>query len=189
MESPFGEEPEFPMPLLQRSEETDNTDQHFWSCDIEQRLEAIQDNSAQQALISKQEYLDLMYLQKFFKIPVIVLSGINSVFAVGLNAYASQSAVSIINCLLAFVCATVGSIELYLNISKKIEVSLNSFQSFYLLSIKINNTLKLDREHRSELDGRKFLSDCLNEYEQLFSQNNVSPENIIDKLVHIELKS
>jgi hypothetical protein len=188
MENLFEEKIEFPQPLLMRHQ-TDTTDEHNWSHDLEQRLEAIQDNSAQQAQISKQQYLELMYIQKFFKIPVIVLSGINSVFAVGLNAYASQSAVSIINCLLAFVCATVGSIELYLNISKKIEVSLNSFQSFYLLSIKINNTLKLDREHRNELDGRKFLSDCLNEYEQLFSQNNVSPENINDKLVHIELKS
>jgi hypothetical protein len=186
----FGEEKiEFPMSPLIRSEETDKTDEHNWSCDLERRLEAIQDNSAQQALVSKQEYLDLMYLQRFFKIPVIVLSGINSVFAVGLNAYASQSAVSIINCILAFICATIGSIELYLNISKKIEISLSSFQSFYLLSIKINNTLKLDREHRSILDGQKFLADCLNEYEQLFSQNNVSPENINDKLIHIELKS
>lgn len=184
----FGEEKtEFPMPLLVRSEETDKTDEHNWSQDIEKRLEAIQDNSAQQALISKQEYLELMNQQKFFKIPVIVLSGINSVFAVGLNAYASQSAVSIINCVLAFVCATIGSIELYLNITKKIEISLSSFQSFYLLSIKINSTLKLDREHRCELDGRKFLADCLNEYEQLFSQNNVSPQNIEDRLITIKV--
>jgi hypothetical protein len=187
MENLFEEKQDFPLPLLMRSE-SDKTDEHNWSCDIEKRLEAIQDNSAQQALVSKQEYLALMYIQKFFKIPVIVLSGINSVFAVGLNNYASQSVVSILNCILAFMCATIGSIELYLNISKKIEVSLNSFQSFYLLSIKINSTLKLDREHRSELDGRKFLADCLNEYESLFTQNNVSPVNINDKLIHIELK-
>jgi hypothetical protein len=180
----FGEEKEFPMSPLIRSEETDKTDEHNWSKDIEDRLEAIQDNSAQQSLISKQEYLDLMQLQKFFKIPVIVLSGINSVFAVGLNAYASQSAVSIINCILAFVCATIGSIELYLNINRKIEISLASFQSFYLLSVKINSTLKLEREHRTVLDGRAFLVDCLNEYETLFTQNNVSPANITDKLVN-----
>ena len=180
----FGEEKtEFPMSPLIRSEESDKTDEHNWSADLEKRLEAIQDNSAQQALISKREYLELMNQQKFFKIPVIVLSGINSVFAVGLNAYASQDAVSIINCVLAFVCATIGSIELYLNISKKIEIALSSFQSFYLLSIKINSTLKLDREHRSILDGQKFLSDCLNEYEQLFTNNNVSPVNIEDRLV------
>jgi hypothetical protein len=188
MENLFESRNEFPISPLIRSEETDNTDEHNWSCDLEKRLEAIQDNSAQQALVSKQEYLDLINLQRFFKIPVIVLSGINSVFAVGLNAYASQSAVSIINCILAFICATIGSIELYLQINRKIEISLTSFRSFYLLSIKINNTLKLEREHRSILDGKTFLADCLNEYESLFSQNNVSPENIDDKLIHIELK-
>jgi len=183
MENLFESKNEFPMSPLIRSEETDTTDEHNWSEDIEKRLEAIQDNSAQQALVSKQEYLELTNQQKYFKIPVIVLSGINSVFAVGLNAYASQDAVSIINCILAFICATIGSIELYLNLAKKIEISLSSFQSFYLLSIKINNTLKLDREHRTILDGRAFLSDCLNEYEQLFSNNNVSPAIIDDKLV------
>jgi len=188
MENLFEEKIEFPMSPLIRSGESDRTDQHNWSEDLEKRLEAIQDNSAQQALISKQEYLDLMNQQKFFKIPVIVLSGINSVFAVGLNAYASQSAVSIINCILAFVCATIGSIELYLNITRKIEVSLSSFQSFYLLSIKINNTLKLEREHRTILDGRAFLADCLNEYESLFTNNNVSPININDKLVMVKIE-
>lgn len=183
----FGEEKtEFPMPLLVRSEETDKTDDtHLWTNDIEQSLGAIQDNSAQQALVSKQEYLDLLYIQKFFKIPVIVLSGMNSIFAVGLNTYASQDTVSIINCILAFICATIGSVELYLNITKKIEVSLSSFQSFYLLSIKINNTLKLQREHRSELDARKYLADCLNEYESLFKANNVNPVNINDKLIEV----
>jgi hypothetical protein len=183
MENLFESKNDFPMSPLVRSDETDTTDEHNWSADVEERLEAIQNNSSQQALVSKSEYLELLYLQRFFKIPVIVLSGINSVFAVGLNSYASQSAVSIINCILAFACATIGSIELYLNISKKIEISLASFQSFYLLSIKIKSTLKLEREHRSELDGRKFLADCLNEYEQLFTQNNVNPKNIEDKLI------
>jgi hypothetical protein len=183
MENLFESKNDFPMSPLVRSDETDTTDEHNWSADVEERLEAIQNNSSQQALVSKSEYLELLYLQRFFKIPVIVLSGINSVFAVGLNSYASQSAVSIINCVLAFTCATIGSIELYLNISKKIEISLASFQSFYLLSIKIKSTLKLEREHRSELDGRKFLADCLNEYEQLFTQNNVNPKNIEDKLI------
>ena len=180
MESPFEEE-KFPIPLLMRSEPTDDKS-HLWSNDIEERLEAIQNNSAQQALVSKQEYLDLIYLQKFFKIPVIVLSGINSVFAVGLNNYASQDAVSIINCILAFICSVIGSVELYLNISKKIEISLASFQSFYLLSVKINNTLKLKRDNRCELDARKFLDDCLNEYESIFKTNNVNQSNINDRL-------
>ena len=164
------------------------TDEHNWSDDVENRLEAILYNSSQQSEISKKEYLNLLYLQKFFKIPVIFASGINSVFAVGLVNYTSQDAVSILNCLLSFFCATIGSVELYLNISKRIEISLSSFHSFYLLSVKIKTTLRLEREHRSVLDGRKFLADCLNEYETLFSQNNVSPETINDKLIGIEIK-
>ena len=175
------------MPLLERSEPTNETDEHHWSRDVEDQLQNIEENARQQAFISKQQYLDLLYIQKFFKIPTIIISGINSVFAIGLNSYIEQGTVSILNCILAFICATIGSLELYLNISKRIEISLASYQSFYLLSVKINNCLRLDRKHRDECDGRKVLTECLNEYENLFQANNVSPKTIDDKLTGIEV--
>jgi len=188
MENLFESRNDFPISPLVRSEETDETDEHKWSKDVEERLVAIEHNSAQQVEISKKQYLALIELQKWFKIPVIVLAGINAIFSVGLNQYASQNAVSLINCILSFICGTIGSVELYLNITKKIEIALNSYQSFYLLSIKINNTLKLDRDHRNEMDGQKFLGDCLNEYEKLFQSNNVSPDEYNDTLIEIKIR-
>ena len=174
------------MPLLVRSE-SDKTDENHWSKDVEDQLQNIEENARQQAMISKQQYLELLFIQKFFKIPTIIISGVNSVFAIGLSGYVKQDTVSILNCVLAFICATIGSVELYLNISKRIEISLASYQSFYLLSVKINNCLRLDRRHRDECDGRKVLTECLNEYENLFQANNVSPKTIDDKLTGIEL--
>jgi hypothetical protein len=167
---------------------TDKTDEHNWSKDVEDQLQAIEENSIQQAEISKKQYLDLIYLQKYFKIPVIVISGLNSIFAIGLNNFMEQNIVSVLNCILGFIVATMGSIELYLGITKKMDIALNSYQSFYLLSVKINNCLRLDRDHRSEMDGRGFLISCLNEYEQLFSQNNITSDIYFDKLTNIELK-
>ena len=67
------------MPLLVRSE-SDKTDEHHWSKDVEDQLQNIEENARQQAMISKQQYLDLLFIQKFFKIPTIIISGINSVF-------------------------------------------------------------------------------------------------------------
>jgi len=166
---------------------SDKTDEHNWSKDIEEQLENIKENSRQQADISKRQYLELLFLQKYFKIPVIVLSGLNSIFAIGLNNFMEQNIVSILNCIIGFIVATMGSIELYLGITKKMDIALNSYQSFYLLSIKINNCLRLEREHRTENDAKAFLTACLAEYEQLFSQNNISNEYYEDKLTNIEL--
>lgn len=166
---------------------TDKTDEHNWSNDVETQLQNIEVNSKQQADISKAQYLELIFLQKYFKIPVIVISGLNSVFAIGLNSFVPQNGVSIINCILAFIVATMGSIELYLGITKRMDIALNSYQSFYLLSVKINNCLRLERQHREQMDGRAFLVACLNEYEQLFTQNNITADKYEDKLTNIEI--
>ena len=166
---------------------TDKTDEHNWSHDVESQLQNIEVNSKQQADISKSQYLELIFLQKYFKIPVIAVSGLNSVFAIFLQSYIPQNAVSIINCILAFFVATMGSIELYLGITKKMDIALNSYQSFYLLSVKINNCLRLERSHREQMDGRAFLVACLNEYEQLFTQNNITADKYEDKLTNIEI--
>ena len=180
-----------PMPLLVRSEpeeKSEGDEEHNWHSDIETQLKKIEQNSFQQSQISKNEYLELVEIQKYFKLPVIIISGANSVFSIGLVSYLPQSTVSILNCVLAFICSVIGSIELYLNISRKMEVALTSYQSFYLLSVKIANTLKLERKRRNEIDGGKFLCDCLNEYETLFQANNVNIQGIDDNIVHIEMK-
>ena len=165
---------------------SDTTDDHNWSKDLEIQLSNIEKNSVIRCEIARNEYLQLIQIQKYFQIPVIIISGLNSIFAVGLNAYLSQSLVSIINCLLSFIISVIQSISLYLNINKKIETSLTTYREFYLLSIKINNCLRLERDHRDELDGRAFLKECLTDYEALFSNSNVNIIVIDDKLTNME---
>jgi hypothetical protein len=189
MENLFTELPEpLVMPELQRSEPDDETTEHDWSNDIEFQLKSIEQNSVQQANISKQNYLYLVYIQRYFAIPKIVLSSMISVFSIGLNNFISQSSVSILTCILGFIVATLGSIELYLGITRKVDIAMSSFQNFYLLSVKINNCLRLDRNHRNELNGRSFLTACLAEYEQIFQQNNITNDNYEDRLTNLELQ-
>ena len=165
----------------------DMTDNHNWSSDVETQLKNIELNSSKYAEISKNEYLELIKQIKYFKIPVIFFSGVNSVFAIGLNSFIDQSAVSIITCIISFCVSLLSSIELYLGLVRKIEIALQSYKDFYLLSIKINNCLRLDRNHRSELDGRNFLIECLTEYQQLFNRSNITSDTFNDKLVDIEM--
>jgi hypothetical protein len=184
---------ELPIPNLLRSDhhvetESDHTDEHGWSHDLEKQLENIKENAVQQSKIAKKQYLELVYIQKYFKIPVIVISSLNSIASISLTAWMSQNSVSLTTCFLSFIVATMGSIELYLGIARKIDVAYQSYQNFYLLSVRIQSCLKLEREHRSEMSGKKFLCDALSEYETLFSQNNVTYDNYDDFLLkEIEL--
>ena len=167
---------------------SDSTDElHSWHTSFEKQLENLKNNSSQQAEICRLKYLELKYVQKFFKIPTIIISGLNSIFAVGLNTYMSQTSVSIINCLLSFFVSVLSSVELYLELHKKAEIALNSYQEFYLLSININNVLRIERQFRVQSDGSAFLQECLATYERLFQANNVNEVLIDDQLSNINL--
>jgi len=160
-----------------------------WSEDIELLSKDIEHNCAKLSYIHKRNYIELHEQQKYFKIPIIVLSSCNSIFAVGLSSYMNQNLVSSVNCLLSLVSAIICSIELYIGLQKRIETELMSYRSFYLLSVKINNCLKLDREHREELSGSTFLNSIENEYRTLFNDSLIHNESINDALINsIELK-
>lgn len=165
------------------SVDDDLTGCHNWSNDIEHQLKNIETNCSKNADISKREYLLLTDQIKYFRIPVIFLSSINAIASVSLHSYMNQDAVSIITCLVSFSVSLISSIELYLGLQKKIEISLSSYRDYYLLSVKINNVLRLDRDHRCENDARIFLTECLTQYEQLFGKSNITPDCFDDKLV------
>jgi hypothetical protein len=170
-------------------EKSDITDTHNWSHDIEKQLQNIETNCSKNADISKKDYLELTNQIKYFRIPVIFLSSINAIASVSLTSYINQSSVSIITCLVSFTVSLISSVELYLGLQKKIETALSSYRDYYLLSVKINNCLRLDRDHRNENDARNFLTECLTQYEQLFGKSNITPECFDDKLVNITCKS
>jgi hypothetical protein len=83
------------------------------------------------------------------------------------------------------ICSIITSIELYLNLQKRIDVELTSYRAYYMLSVKIANTLHLEREHRQVKDGTSFLLEVENEYKQLFNEANVHQQTLDDNLVKI----
>ena len=154
-----------------------------WTSDIERLCKDIERNSSKLSEIHKVNYLALHTQSKYFKIPIIVLSSCNSIFAVGLNAYLNQDLVSSVNCIISLISAIICSIELYIGLQKRIENELFSYRNYYLLSVKINNCLKLDREHRKNLSGSDFLTEIESEYKTLFSDSLISTQSINDKLI------
>lgn len=134
-----------------------------WSEDEENILKVLSDKSFQMSEFHKKNYIRLEQQLKYYKIPVIVISGINSVVAVGMSEYLSQNAISATNCVLALVCGIIGSIELYLKISENMNREYISGRDFYLLHIDIKKTLALHMSNRN-VDGDVYLTAIYNKY-------------------------
>ena len=152
-----------------------------WCSDIENFLENIRINSVIFSNEHKRRYFTLNEKLKYYRLPVIVLSGINSIISVGLQPYIDQGSISMITCLLALSCSIIGSIELYLSIQKGMEAELISQRDFYLLSVDIFKTLSLVKEHRP-VPAKEYLDKCYNTYCKLIESSNAIASKLEDKL-------
>ncbi len=110
-------------------------------------------------------------LFSFFRIPLIVLSGLNSFIAVGLQAQIDQSTISIINSLLSLLCGILTSVELLWNLQKRMEIELDSHKSYYKLSIEILKFMELDETLKGS-DTKIYLNTVYKNYEQLITTSN-----------------
>ena len=161
-----------------------------WSDDIENVLESIRHNAFVMSEHHKKNYQSYKAQLKYYKIPVIIISGLNSVIAVGLQPYLEQGIISGSNCLLALLCGIIGSIELFLGISAGMENELVASKNFYLLAISIYKTLMLDRERRPVI-GRDFLEEVYSEYTKYYGSSALvtMSKKTNDKLAQIPLKN
>ena len=105
------------------SDASDGSDQtvESWSTDIETILSNLLENVNELQREHKAKYIALQSQLIYFRVPLIILSSVNSVFSVGLSAYVEQQAVSTINCLISLTCACISSVELFLNIHKNMD--------------------------------------------------------------------
>lgn len=154
---------------------------NVWTDDIEKILENIRINSVLISNEHKRKFFILKENLKYYRLPVIVLSGVNSIISVGLQPYVNQSIISILTCLLALVCSIIGSIELYLSIQKSMESELISQRDYYILSVDIYKTLSLEKQHRT-IPAKEYLDKCHNTYCKLIESSNTIALNLEDKL-------
>jgi len=158
-----------------------------WSNDMESVLDNIRKNSLLLSEHHKKAYLYYRSYLKYFRIPTIILSALNSVISIGLSAYVPQKFVSEITCVVSLVCGIITSIELYLNIQKYMESELMMSKDFYILSTDIFKALALDRANRG-MDGKTFLDNNYSTYCKLIENSNVSTSEMADNLTPIRLK-
>jgi len=157
-----------------------------WTDDIDGVLNNIRINCVILNKLHKQRYFELQSTLKYYRLPVIILNGANSIFAVGLQPYIQQGTISLTNSLIALTCGIIGSIELYFGIQKRLENDLISQRDYYLLSVDIFKTLSLDRANRP-VPAKDFLEKSYNTYTKLIESSSTLCRVKGDKLIPIDL--
>jgi len=157
-----------------------------YTTDRESVLEAIRLNCVRMADYHKKRFIYYKGQLKYFRIPVIIISGINSVVSVGMTAYIDQSTISGITCLLSLVCSIIGSVELFLQIQTSMEIELTSSKDFYLLAVDIFKTLSLQRENRIP-NASSYLDEKYQTYTKLIEASQIVNRRMRDSLAPLPI--
>lgn len=147
-------------------------------------LDSIRTNSVRLSAFHKKRYYKYKGYAKYFKIPLILLSGINSVASVGLQAYMEQRAISGFTCIVSLICAVITSIELYLGIQRTMENELLASKEFYLLAVDIHKIQTLEPTQRL-VNPRAYLDDKYKTYCKLIENSELLLSRMPDELTRI----
>ena len=155
-----------------------------WSDDVELVLGKIQTNCTTLSEYHRSKYNSLFECIKYFKIPVIVLSSISSVFGVMMQKFTTQTVVTVFTSCISLVVSVIGSLELFLGVNDKLTKELSSQKDTYNLAINISKMLLLSRVNRNQ-DGHQYLEESFNQYQQIITESNIKNTKVNDSLLSI----
>ena len=156
-----------------------------WTHDIEIILNKLRFKSLLLSKFHKTSYFKYHNLLKYFRIPVILLSGLNSVFNVALNNLIPIETASLLCCFLSLTVGIVGSIELFLQIQKQMDIHLNNSTKYCIIANDIDKMTTLDIENRST-DGLAFLEEYQNQFNSLMQTSIITDRQINKILMNID---
>lgn len=143
-----------------------------WTPKIDALLHILRENCNYMSKYHNFKYQFYKERLKWFRIPIIVLSAINAFTAVGLQPYTAQRNISTINSIISLLCGILTSVELFLNIQKKMENDLMSHKDYYTMSMDIFKMVSLDL-HKRNVNGRDFLDDKITDFKKLIQSSNI----------------
>jgi len=152
------------------------SNQDKWTVDIDQILESIRHNCIILSEYHRTQYFLLQKKLKYFRIPVIVVSSFAAFLNFGLQPYLDQNAVATICSVLSLFAGLLGSLELYLQIQKKMENELMNSRDYYLNAIDIYKVIRLERKNRNG-DGKTYLEERYNVFRKLIENSSLLIEN------------
>ena len=153
----------------------------LYTNDVDTLLEKIRVNCVLFSKAHKQRYLALEQSLKYYKLPVIVISGVSSLIAVS-QEYIPQYYITIINSVFGLCVSVICSVELYLGISVQLSKAAMLTKEFYELSIEIFKVLSMDINNRTE-NPMTFLESVFGRYSSLYANKDIVKFHIQDQLI------
>lgn len=147
-----------------------------WTSDIDQILENIRHNCIILSEYHRSQYFQLQKKLKYFRIPVILISSCAGFFNFGLQPYMDQNMIAMICSVMSLFVGLLGSMELYLQLQKKMESELDNSREYYLNAIDIYKVIRLDRKHRNG-EGKTYLEERYGVYRKLIESSNLVLED------------
>lgn len=156
--------------------------QPLFTADIEGILENIRINCAILTEYHRKDFLTLNNSIKYYRIPVLLLSSVASVWSVSGTAFLDQEIVSLTNCFLGLVAGTITSIELFVKLDEKMKLAEELSHKFYIISADIFKTLSLRDENRNQ-SGKDYLMEIFSNYLKLIEKSNILNKRVKDQLL------
>ena len=147
--------------------------------EVEELLEKLRVNCVQLEKYHRKEYYGLESWSKYFRMPILILAGVNATASVGLQEFLAQKWVSLGTCLIGMIISILTATELYLNISADMEMHLKCSKEYYAISVEIYKTLHLPYSQRSEA-GVSFLNKKYSAYLNLKKTSTLMTRRIYD---------
>ena len=153
-----------------------------FTTDVEEILDKIRMNSVVLYEYNRKQFLTFTDTLKWYRIPVLVLSSLASVWSISGTTFLDQKSVSLVNCMLGLSAGMITSLELFSKLDQKLKGAEDNAHRFYALSADIYKTLLLDDENRSK-EGVEYLNEVFNEYIKLSENAFLIDKKIKDQLL------
>jgi len=163
------------------------TPEEKWSHDIDIILNNLRLNCITMSEYHRMQYFQLQKKLKYFRIPVILLSSFSGFFNFGLQPYLNQDSIALICSIMSLFVGLLGSVELYLQLQKRMENELDNSKQYYLNAIDIYKVIKLELRNRNG-DGKTYLEERYSIYRKLIESSNLVLENstLSDSLIPMD---
>ena len=153
-----------------------------WTDQQEEFLKKLHFESHALSEYNRKQFQIYTRIHQRFSIPILVISGINSLFAVSTQAFLKQDYISIINAILSLFCGILGSIQMFMKTDSKIHNFVICAHEFNKLMYRIGFELSVERNVRSN-NGKAFVIEVFNEFNSILDKQETKDRRTRDYLL------
>lgn len=161
-------------------------DNRNWTDEIEGILEKMRKNSVSLSNRHRKNFYEYRSYSKYFDIPIIIFSTLQSVFTSSGGVFLNQELVNLSSSGVSMLIVIISSIKLYLNLEQNIKTELEMSKSFHTLALELFKVLELSKAQRN-FDGLEYCNKKYADYIKLVEQSNLLRKNLkVDYLLEIK---